>query len=105
MKPQRLRIVGSVVTLFAVANLVSYYQMLEYPPLDDGFVYFGWPFSIYVEGGFVGQAAIIWTGLIGNAFVALGFGRILERFFEKRVQPANQKPILIWQNAKRLIKK
>jgi hypothetical protein len=56
--------------------------MPEYSTMDDGFVYFGWPFSVYAYGGYFGGAVIIWTGLIGNIFVALGAGRILGSIIE-----------------------
>jgi len=65
--------------LFCVANLLSYLQMPEYSTLDDGYVAFGWPFSVYGSGGFVGSTFIIWTGIIGNFAVALCVARVLSR--------------------------
>jgi hypothetical protein len=68
---------------FCAANLYSYYQMPEYSTIDDGFVYFGWPFSIYAYGGYFGHPVTIWTGLVGNVFVALSASRFLKGSFEK----------------------
>jgi len=65
--------------LFCVANLLSYLQMPEYSTLDDGYVAFGWPFSVYGSGGFVGSTFILWTGIIGNFAVALCVARVLSR--------------------------
>jgi len=75
-----------VAIVFCAANLYSYYQMPEYSTIDDGFVYFGWPFSIYAIGGYVGLPVTIWTGIVGNIFVALSASRFLQRSVEKLVQ-------------------
>ena len=47
MKCRKLTIYFLVAIVFCAANFYSYYQMPEYSTIDDGFVYFGWPFSIY----------------------------------------------------------
>ena len=69
--------------LFGAVNLISYLRMPESSTIDDGFVYFGWPFDIYARGGFVTGEAIIWTGLLGNIVVALCVARLLRRFLTK----------------------
>ena len=51
--------------------------MPQYSTIDDGFVYFGWPFTVYLYGGFWSHAVIAWTGVLGNVVVALGAGRVL----------------------------
>ena len=83
MRSRKLTIGFFVAIVFCAANLYSYYRMPEYSTMDDGFVSFGWPFSIYAFGGFWTHPVIIWTGLIGNVFVALSVSRILRRVFEK----------------------
>jgi hypothetical protein len=83
MRSRKLTIGFFVAIVFCAANLYSYYRMPEYSTMDDGFVSFGWPFSIYAFGGFWTHTVIIWTGLIGNVFVALSASRILRRVFEK----------------------
>ncbi len=75
MRFRKLPIMLFIAILFCAANLVSYYRMPAYSTIDDGFVYFGWPFSIYAYGGFWSHAVFIWTGLIGNVFVASAAGR------------------------------
>ena len=45
--------------------------------MDDGSVYFGWPFSVYFYGGYAGGFHIAWTGVIGNVFVALCTARVV----------------------------
>jgi hypothetical protein len=72
-----------VALLFCMANVISYYLMPECSTMDDGFVYFGWPFDMYAEGGFAGTRAIIWTGLIGNIVLALCAIRLATRFLTK----------------------
>jgi len=71
-----------VAILFCAANLLSYYQMPEYSTMDDGFVSFGWPFSVYAYGGFWTHSVIIWTGLVGNVFVALCAHRVIRRVLQ-----------------------
>lgn len=77
MRRQKLLINLFIAISFCAANLFSYYRMPEGSTLDDGFVYFGWPFSIYAYGGYWSHAVFIWTGLIGNVFVALVASRVL----------------------------
>jgi hypothetical protein len=87
MRSRRLTIGLFSALLFCAANLYSYYKMPAYSTIDDGFVSFGWPFRIYVEGGFVGQRVIIWTGLIGNVVLAICVAEIpviISRKFLKR---------------------
>ena len=64
--------------LFSVVNLYSYLRMPEYFSMDDGFVHFRWPFSVYAYGGFWTHSVIIWTGIVGNVFVALCAHRIVQ---------------------------
>ena len=54
-------------------------RMPEYFSMDDGFVHFRWPFSVYAYGGFWTHSVIIWTGIVGNVFVALCAHRIVQR--------------------------
>ena len=82
MRSRKFMVGFLVVLLFCAANLYSYYRMPEYSSMDDGFVYFGWPFSVYAYGGFWGHPVTIWTGIIGNVFVALCAHRVIRRVFE-----------------------
>lgn len=70
--------------IFCTVNLISYFNP-EYATLDDGFTFFGWPFRIHYEGGFAGTRAIIWTGVIGNAALAIGASRILVTVISHRL--------------------
>lgn len=84
MKSQKL--IGLLVaTSFFAANLYSYYRMPEYSTMDDGFVYFGWPFSVYAYGGFWGHPVVVWTGIVGNIFVALCVHRVVRNAFQLAV--------------------
>jgi hypothetical protein len=51
--------------------------------MDDGFIYFGWPFSVYFSGGYAGGSAIAWTGVIGNVAVALCTARVATAVVDK----------------------
>jgi len=82
MRSRKFMVGFLVVLLFCAANLYSYYRMPENSSIDDGFVYFGWPFSVYAYGGFWGHPVTIWTGIIGNVFVALCAHRVIRRAFE-----------------------
>lgn len=64
--------------IFCAVNLISYLNPEYYPRgVSDGFTFFGWPFRIYKEGGLAGTRVIIWTGVIGNAVLAVCVSRIL----------------------------
>lgn len=56
--------------------------------MDDGFVYFGWPFSVYFYGGFATVSTVVWTGVVGNVFVALCTSRVatavVDRFLMRK---------------------
>ena len=82
MKFPKRTITFAVVLAFCAANIYSYF-MPDYPTIDDGFMYIGLPFPIYLEGGFAGTSAIIWTGLIGNVVLALCVARIATKIFGK----------------------
>jgi len=79
MKSSKLPLSLVVAMVFCAANLFSYYRMPESSTIDDGFVYFGWPFSVYAYGGFWSHPVIIWTGMVGNVFVALCAHRVIRR--------------------------
>jgi len=82
MRLRRLPIGFLIAILFCGANLISYYRMPEYSTMDDGFVAFGWPFTVYEYGGFWTHSVIVWTGLVGNVFVALSAHRIVRRMLQ-----------------------
>ena len=73
-----------VAILFCAANLISYFTMPAESTMDDGFVVFGWPFSVYAYGGFATHSVIIWTGIVGNVFVALCANRVIRRVLQKQ---------------------
>jgi hypothetical protein len=83
VKSRRVLIRLVVALFFCGVNFYSYYQMPEYSTIDDGCVYFGWPFSLYASGGYAGVSLILWTGLIGDLFVALAAIRLLDRLSAK----------------------
>jgi hypothetical protein len=84
MKLGRLTI-GLVVAIaaFIVANIYSYIRMPASSTIDDGFVYFGWPFNIYAYGGYYGHPVYIWTGLLANVVIAAIVGLIIGLAFTK----------------------
>ena len=82
MRFRKQTITFAVVFVFCVANIYSY-LMPDYPTMDDGFMYIGWPFGIYAEGGFAGTTMVIWTGLIGNVVLALCVARIATKILGK----------------------
>src|SRR6185436_7618064 len=84
MNARRL-IILVVAVPFCVANLLSYLQMPQYSTLDDGWVVFGWPFSVYGSGGFATTTFVNWTGIIGNLAVALCGVRVLSRIVGGRM--------------------
>lgn len=55
---------------FFLVNLVSYGRMLRQPVLTDATVEFGFPYKLYMSGGFTGEG-ILWGGLIGDVFIAV----------------------------------
>lgn len=80
MKLRRSAIPLFVALVFGAANVIGYLLIPEWSTMDDGFVYFGWPFHIYARGGFAGVEVILWTGVIGNVVVALCVMRLARKF-------------------------
>jgi hypothetical protein len=76
MKSRLMRLVAA---FFCAANVFSYLRMPAESSLHDGFVSFGWPFDVYAYGGYWTHTVIIWTGIIGNIFVAFVCYRIARR--------------------------
>ena len=74
-------IVGFVAgfALLAAANLYSYLRMGVTGRADcpDCSVSFGFPFPLWVRGGFVGVSDVLWRGLLADALVAVGAGLLL----------------------------
>ena len=60
----RLRIFTIGLTLglliFMSANLVTYYRMIHEPVLTDATIGWGFPFKLYMSGGFTGEF-ILWV--------------------------------------------
>lgn len=86
-------IVGFLVGLltFLVANLYSYYRMINEPVLIDAYVSFGLPFKMYTSGGFTGDL-IIWRGLLANIVIVVSvsflIGLLLKRLLQPHHRPA-----------------
>ena len=74
-------IAGFVVgfALLAAVNLFSYLRMGDTGRADcnDCSVSFGFPFPLWVKGGFVGVSDVLWGGLLADALVAVGAGLVL----------------------------
>ena len=86
MKLRRLTIgIVASIALFVAANIYSYVRMPAFSTMDDGFVYFGWPFNIYAYGGYYGHPVYIWTGLLANVLIAGIVGVIIGLAFTKLV--------------------
>ena len=56
---------------FVAVNLYSYHRA---DPEDDQFAPFGVPFKMGGFGGYVGNTYLVWSGIVGNVFVALCAG-------------------------------
>jgi hypothetical protein len=65
--------------LLAAANLYTYLRMGATGRADcpDCSVSFGFPFPLWVRGGFVGVSDVLWGGLLADALVAAGAGLLL----------------------------
>jgi len=75
-------VIASVV-LLAAANFYSYVRMPASSTIDDGFVYFGWPFNIYAYGGYYDHPVYLWTGALANLLLAGIVGVIIGLVFPK----------------------
>jgi hypothetical protein len=64
---------------FAAANIYGYIHMGRpgWAACDDCSASFGFPFALWVEGGFVGVRRVLWGGLLADAAIATGAGVIL----------------------------
>lgn len=74
-------IVGLLVGLapFVAANLYGYLRMGSpgSAACNDCSVSFGFPFPVWVEGGFVSVKRVLWAGLVADVLVAAAAGVIL----------------------------
>jgi hypothetical protein len=60
---------GLVAILMSVTNYYSYIRMGR-SMCDDCYFQFGFPFSVWIEGGYVGIRRILWSGLVANVSLA-----------------------------------
>jgi hypothetical protein len=67
--------------LFA-ANYYSYTQM-QNSFCDDCFISFGFPFEVWIEGGFVTIRRIVWSGVVANTAITVCVSFILGWVVEK----------------------
>ncbi len=78
MTRTKLFIVGLVAGLapFVAANVYGYLSMgrTGLASCNDCSVSFGFPFPLWVAGGFVGVKRVLWGGLLADASVALAAG-------------------------------
>jgi hypothetical protein len=74
----RLFIIGlaAAVALFVAANVYGYLSMASTgrAACPDCSASFGFPFAVWVEGGFVSVRRVLWGGLLADALVALAAG-------------------------------
>ena len=74
-------IVGLVVGLapFVAANVYDYLRMgsTGSAACNDCSVSFGFPFPLWVEGGFVSVKRLLWGGLVADVLIAAAAGVIL----------------------------
>src|SRR5437763_483432 len=65
-------VVGFIGTLllFIVANAYSFHATT----IDDGFDTLGFPFDLWIAGGFQGIRHVLWRGLAADALLALNTG-------------------------------
>jgi hypothetical protein len=70
---------------FVAANIYGYHKLglAGGGACSDCFFSFGFPFPIWIEGGFVGVAHVLWGGLIADTSIAVGAGVILGLAFWK----------------------
>jgi len=72
LSKRRAFAVGLIATLllFIVANAFSFHETT----IDDGFNTLGFPFDLWIAGGFQGIRHILWRGLAADALIALNTG-------------------------------
>lgn len=74
-------LVGLLVGLapFVAANVYGYLRMGSpgSAACNDCSVSFGFPFPVWVEGGFVSVKRVLWAGLVADVLVAVSAGVIL----------------------------
>ena len=62
-----------VFALFGAANYYSYARMPkdDWGLCNDCFIKFGFPFAVWIAGGFAGTRAFLWYGIVGNVAIAI----------------------------------
>jgi hypothetical protein len=66
--------------LFGIINYRHFHRPQH---CADCFFPYGWPFTMYHDGGFAGGEAFVWSGLAGDLILMLGFGVVLGWIFKK----------------------
>lgn len=68
---------------FVAANVYGYLSMgsTGSAACNDCSVSFGFPFALWVEGGFVSVKRVLWAGLLADVLIALAAGVILGLVF------------------------
>ena len=77
--------------LLVVANYHSYTRMLS-STCDDCYISFGFPFRVWVEGGFVGITQIVWSGVVANIAIAICAGLVSGWAVEQLSKPRIRLP-------------
>jgi hypothetical protein len=72
--------------LFVATNIYSYFMMPGASGLDDGFVTFGFPLSLYAYGGYWTHSVILWQGLLADMFLAGCASILLGWMFARRIR-------------------
>jgi hypothetical protein len=64
--------VGFICTLllFVVANIYSFHET----SIADGFDTLGFPFDLWIQGGYASIRRILWRGLAADALIAINTG-------------------------------
>ena len=68
-----------VFAVFGAANYYSYARMPknDWGLCDDCFISFGFPFAVWIAGGFAGTRSFLWYGIIGDLAIAILCGIVL----------------------------
>jgi hypothetical protein len=80
----------AAILIFIFLNYLSFVSNECSEWIDDCGWSFGFPFNLYMEGGFISFKEILWLGLIADIFIAITFSFALGlvfRFVWSKIAP------------------
>ena len=78
--------IAASTSVFAIINYRHFHRLKN---CADCFFPYGWPYTIYHDGGYAGGAGFVWTGVVADLLIVIALGIaiawIWTKIFEQRL--------------------